>query len=377
MLRGAIKLFTIRGIEVRADYTWFIILILTTWSFAFQAYPSQFPATTAVYLLLGVMTSLLMFTSVLLHELAHSFVALSRGINVPRITLFIFGAAAQIETEPKKAPDEFVMALAGPAVSVLLAVVFGLLYFLFDGWAAEIPALSALFYWLAYINAFLALFNLVPGFPLDGGRVLRSLIWGATRDAGRATRIASLVGRIVAFLFIFGGIMLAFAGNVFNGIWLAFIGWFLLSAATQSSRQQALKDLLAGHTAAEVMWRDCPFIDARTSVADLVYHQIMRTGRRCFPVLDGGHVAGIVTIHNIQAVPDADWPTTPVSAIMSRAENLKAVEPGTPLARVMELVGADGVNQVPVVQDGKFLGMVTRESIMSFLQMKAELGIRG
>jgi len=375
MLQGAIKLFTIRKIEIRADYSWFIILILVTWSFAAQAYPAQFQAPLAIYILLGVITSLMMFFSVLLHELAHSFVALSRGINVPRITLFIFGAAAQIETEPQKANDEFVMALAGPATSVALAVVYGLIYFAFNGGVIKIEPLAALFYWLAYINIFLAIFNLIPGFPLDGGRVLRSLIWGATKDVARATRIAAGIGRAVAFLFIFGGIMFAFTGNVFNGIWLAFIGWFLLQAATGSSRQQALKDLLVGHTAAEVMWRDCQFIEAKTPVSDLVYNEIMRTGRRCFPVTESGNVAGIVTIHNIRAVPNSNWTTTPVSAIMSRAETMKSVEPETPLARVMEMVGGNGVNQVPVVQGGKFLGMVTREAIMDFLQTKAELGL--
>lgn len=375
MLQGAIRLFKIRGIEIRADYSWFIILILVTWSFASQAYPSQFEAPKSIYLLLGILTSLLMFISVLLHELAHSFVALSRGINVPRITLFIFGAAAQIETEPKEANDEFFMALAGPATSVLLAVVFGLVHLLVGGWAVDIPPLASLFYWLAYINFFLALFNLIPGFPLDGGRVLRSLIWGASRDAGRATRIASLIGRGVAMLFIFGGILLAFSGNVFNGIWFAFIGWFLLQAATQSSRRQALQDLLAGHVAAQVMWRDCRYISGDTSVSDLVYREIMPTGRRCFPVTEGGNVVGIVTIHNIQAVPTAAWPTTPVSAIMSRAEALKVVAPETPLGNVMEMLGGNGVNQVPVVQEGKFLGMVTREAIMDFLQTKNQLGL--
>jgi Zn-dependent protease/CBS domain-containing protein len=378
MLRGAVKLFTVRGIEIRADYSWFIVLALVTWSFAGQAYPEEFKAPLAIYILLGFTTSVVLFLSVLLHELAHSFVAMSHGIRVPPITLFIFGAAAQIETEPKKAPDEFLMALAGPAASVALAALYGALWLLFRGDLIEqggIPPLASFFRWLAYINLFLAFFNLLPGFPLDGGRVFRSIVWGITKDLGKATRIAAAVGRGVAVFFIFLGIWMVFRGAIFNGIWFAFIGWFLMQAATSSSRQQVLKDLLAGHTAGEVMWRDCPFIDARTTVSELVYNQIMRTGRRCFPVTADGNVSGIVTIHNIKALDQAQWPNTAVAAIMTPAQTLKTVAPETPLNRVMEMVGADGVNQVPVVKEGKFIGMVTREAIMDFLRARNELGL--
>ncbi len=375
MLQGGIKIFTVRGIEIRLDYSWFLIFALVTYSLAVQYFPQQHHWSPALYWSLGLVTSILFFLSVLLHELSHSFVAQSRGIPVPRITLFIFGGAAQIAQEPKKAGDELVMALAGPGMSVLIGAVSGALWWLFK--RTGIEPLSALFGWLALINVSLAVFNLIPGFPLDGGRVLRAIIWGASKDSSRSTMIAGAVGKGVAFLFIFLGVfLLLFKGEVFNGLWIAFIGWFLLQAASASTRQQALTDLLAGHTAGEVMQTDCPFIESGTLVSDLVYRQILHTGRRCFPVLDDGQVSGIVTIHSIKAVPMEQWAQTTARAIMIPADRLKSVAPETPLSRVMELIAADGVNQAPVVKDGKFIGMVSRDSVMDFLRNKNELGLK-
>ncbi|HUT52041.1 MAG TPA: site-2 protease family protein [bacterium] len=375
MLQGGIKIFTVRGIEIRLDYSWFLIFVLVTWSLAAQYFPQQHPHwTQPLYWSLGLVTSLLFFLSVLLHELAHSFVAQSRGIPVPRITLFIFGGAAQIAREPKKAGDELVMALAGPGMSVLIGAVSGLLWWVFKGMGLE--PFSALFGWLALINVSLAVFNLIPGFPLDGGRVLRAIIWGVSKDSSRSTMIAGAVGKGVAFMFIFMGVFMLFRGSIFNGVWIAFIGWFLLQAASASTRQQALTDLLAGHTAGEVMLTDCPFLDSDTLVSDLVYRHILHTGRRCFPVLDHGKVSGIVTVHNVKAVPVEQWSQTTARSIMIPAEQLKSVLPETPLTRVMELISADGVNQAPVVKDGRFIGMVSRDAVMDFLRNKSELGLK-
>lgn len=375
MFGGGIKLFTIRGIEVRLDYSWFIIFFLVTWSLAGQYFPGAYPKwPVMIYWSLGIVTSILFFGSVLLHELAHSFVAQAFGIRVPRITLFIFGGAAQIADEPKSARDEFLMAFAGPAMSVLISMVAAVLWFLFR--RMELTPLAALFGWLAGINLMLAVFNLIPGFPLDGGRVLRSLIWGGTQDLALSTKIAVWVGRAVAFCFVFVGVLLVFRNRVMDGVWLAFIGWFLLQAATQTGRRQSLQTLLAGHVAGEVMWTDCPFIGPATPVSELVHRHMLYTGRRCFPVVDQGRVSGIVTIHNIKAVAPEHWAQTPAAAIMVPAEALKAVAPETLLTQVMEMMSGDGVAQVPVVKDGKFLGMVTREGVMEFLRTKSELGIK-
>lgn len=375
MLRGDIKLFTVRGIEIRLDYSWFIIFILVTYSLGWYYFPQQYPGwPDQIYWALGLVTSVLFFVSVLLHELSHSFVAQSRGTPVPRITLFIFGGAAQIAEEPKSAGDEFVMALAGPAMSVAIGAVSLGLWLLFK--QAGILPLSVMFGWLAMINVMLAVFNLIPGFPLDGGRVLRSIIWAVSRDAVKSTRVAAAVGRAVAFFFIVFGVFLAIKGNVINGIWIAFIGWFLLQAATQSSRQLVLRGLLTGHTAGEVMWTDCPYVDAETTLSELVYSRIFHTGRRCFPVLEGEMVSGIVTLHNVKSIDPAQWSSTRVGSIMIPAENLKSVAPETPLPKVMEMLAGDGVNQVPVVKDGRFLGMVSREAVMDFLRTRSDLGLK-
>jgi len=374
MFRGSFKLFTIRGIEIRIDYSWFIIFILVTWSMSAQYFPMKYKEwSTAEYWAMGMITSVLFFASVLFHELSHSFVAMSKGIKVPRITLFIFGGAAEIAEEPREAGHEFIMAFAGPASSVVLGVVSAGLWLLFE--SAGIEQLAAIFNLLAYINIMLAFFNLIPGFPLDGGRVLRALIWGATGDLAKATRIAGMTGRAVAFFFIIMGIFIFFSGGDFQGLWLAFIGWFLLHAATQSTRHQLLRNMLAGHTAQEVMWTDCPFVDSGITVSDLVNEHILKKGRRCFPVIDGGRVSGIVTVHNVKELGRDQWPLTAVGSIMIPAESLRSVRPDTPLPKVMEMMSADGVNQVPVVRDGRFLGMVSRDGIMDFLQTQNELGL--
>ncbi len=374
MLKGAIKLFTIKGIEVRLDYSWFIIFVLVTWSLGAGYFPHQYPDwPNPLYWVIGFITSILFFLSVLFHELSHSFVAIARGIKVPRITLFIFGGAAQIADEPESAGDEFVMALAGPAMSIGIGAVSAGLWYLFKQVGVE--PLSALFGWLALINVMLAVFNLIPGYPLDGGRVLRALVWGATRDMAKSTRVAAAAGRGVAFFFIFIGVYLVFQGAMLNGIWIAFIGWFLLTAASQSSRQEAFKAMLTGHTAGEVMWTDCPMVDASTPVSDLVYKNIMHTGHRCFPVVEKDTVSGIVTLHNIRTLKPEQWSYSQVRSIMVPAQELKSVTPETPLPNVMQLMAGNGVNQVPVVKDGKFQGMVTREGLMEFIRTRSELGL--
>jgi Zn-dependent protease len=204
---------------------------------------------------MGAVTALLFFGSVVAHELAHSLVSQAHGIPVRDITLFIFGGVAQISEEPKRARDEFLMALAGPATSLVIAALFGLL------WLVSLPIslqLHALARWLAWINVSLALFNLIPGFPLDGGRVFRAIVWGVTGNLRRATQIATGLGRVVANGFIFWGIWQIFDGNWADGLWIAFIGWFLENAATASYRRVALQEMLASHTAREVMMTDLP-----------------------------------------------------------------------------------------------------------------------
>src|SRR5512135_1821411 len=253
MNRSAISLGRILGIPIGLDYSWFLIFALLTWSLATSYFPGEFkgwPVTE--YWIVGAVTVIMMFGSVLLHELGHSVVALRYKIPVRSITLFIFGGVAQIGAEPPSAMAEFWIAVAGPATSLALALLFGLLQPL----VGALAPLLALAKYLAYINGTLALFNLIPGFPLDGGRVFRAIVWGTTHSLRRATLVAANVGRFVAFLFILLGVWQMFIGNFGNGLWIAFIGWFLESAASSQLQQQTIHDLLAGHRVSDAMRRD-------------------------------------------------------------------------------------------------------------------------
>jgi len=373
MLKNSLRLGKILGIEIRLDYSWFIIFTLVTWSLATHYFPMRYRGWThSTYWIIGLATSLLFFASVLLHEISHSLVARAKGIPVRGITLFIFGGAAQIKEEPKRARDEFAMALVGPATSVGIAIVFLLIRFISRSLSPPVTALAA---WLSGINLILAVFNLIPGFPLDGGRVLRSIIWGLTPNLMKATQIASLIGRTIAYLFIFWGIWMFFRGNWFNGIWIAFIGWFLNNAADSSYRQLALREMLSGHTASEVMMIDCPRVPRSLTIDQLVNDYLLHTTRRCFPVVDHERVWGLVTLHHVKEVAKEDWTTTTVGEAMTPFEQLKKVSPDDELFDVFQRMNSEDVNQLPVVEDGKFLGMVARDNVMAFIHTRAELRV--
>jgi Zn-dependent protease len=228
MLRSGIPIGKVFGISLKLHYSWFFIFALVTWALAGSYFPSTYPSwSLSARIIAGVITSFLFFGSVLAHELMHSIVSQRQGIPVQSITLFIFGGVSQITEEPKQPKDEFRMAIAGPLTSLLIGgILFGV-YFAWHGTDSfPVQFITAIAYWLGYINLVLGVFNLIPGFPLDGGRVFRSLLWWRSGNLRSATKVASNIGRIVGFLFIFVGIWLIFTGNWINGIWLALIGWF-------------------------------------------------------------------------------------------------------------------------------------------------------
>ena len=249
-MKSSVRLGKILGIPIGVNYTWFIVFALVTMSLATGYFPSRYSDWSfAAYLSVGLLTSLLFFGSVLIHELAHSIVALARGIPVKGITLFIFGGVANIGREPDRPMTELLVAIAGPIASLLLAATFGL--FWLTGQVIDASALAGLGLYLATINLWLALFNLLPGFPLDGGRVFRSAVWAWTDNMNLATRWAARSGRAIAILMIIGGGFMIMKGNWGNGIWLAFIGWFLDNAARQSARQANIREALEGYTAGD------------------------------------------------------------------------------------------------------------------------------
>jgi Zn-dependent protease len=370
MNRNTIPLGRILGIPIGLDYSWFLIFALLTWMLATNYYPVEFSNwPVAEYWIVGAATAIVMFASVLLHELGHSVVALRYKIPVRSITLFVFGGVAQIGAEPPSAMAEFWIAIAGPAVSFALAILFGLLQPL----VGAVAPLLALAKYMAYINGALALFNLIPGFPLDGGRVFRAVVWGITRNLRRATFVAATVGRLIAFLFILLGVWQMFTGNIGNGLWIAFIGWFLESAAASEVRQQTIHDLLAGHHVSDAMRRDYISVSPGASLEQLVNEHILGSGRRSLVVEQNGRVAGLLTLHHVKAIPRSAWATTTASQAMVPVEQMKWIRPEAELAAALGQMDREGVNQLPVMVDHHIQGVLGRDDVISMFRTLGEI----
>jgi Zn-dependent protease/CBS domain-containing protein len=375
MFRGGIPIGKAFGISLRLHYSWFFIFVLVTWALAAAYFPTTYPNwSLSLKIVAGIITSILFFGSVLFHELMHSLVSIRQGTQIQSITLFFLGGVSEMTGEPKTAGDEFRMAAAGPFSSLVLGGVFLGIFFVLrsaTGEAAQFGA--AISYYLGLINILLGVFNLIPGFPLDGGRVLRSLIWWRSRNMQRATKIASNIGRAIGFIFIFGGIWLAFTGNFFNGIWLVLIGWFLETAAGSSYRQMLLQDMLKGHKASEVMSRDCTVVPPDITVERLVNEHILSSGRRCFPVVSGGHTEGLMTLSNVRSIPHDARKTKLVKEVMTPLSQVKSVSPSEDLSTILQILSENDINQVPVVWENKIVGIVARDNLINFINTRNEL----
>lgn len=371
MTRQNIPLGKIMGIPIGLDYSWFLIFALLTWMLGTSYYPAEFKDwPPLLYWLMGAVTAIMLFASVLLHELGHSVVALRYKIPVRNITLFIFGGVAHIGAEPPSATAEFRIAIAGPAVSLILAVIF----YLTQPVVAGIEPLLGLFKYLAYINFALVLFNLIPGYPLDGGRVLRAIVWATTKNMGRATLVAANVGRFFGFLFIFIGVWQMFSGNFSGGLWIAFIGWFLDHAAAAQVNQVTFQGRLAGHTVSQAMSNHCTAVNEELTLQKLVDDHIFGKAQRCFLVNRGETSVGMVTLHRIKEVAQHDWATTQAGQIMLPLEKLKCTSPDTGLWAALQQMDRDGVNQLPVTRNNHIVGMLSREDVITFLRTLQELG---
>lgn len=360
-----IPLGRVLGIPIGVHYSWFTIFVLLTWVLAVSYYPDEFqgwPAVTSW--IMSALTAILLFVAVLLHELGHAAVALHFHVPVGGIVLFVFGGVAQIGEEPPSPLAEFWIAIAGPLVSFVLAAVLGLLQAALSG----VAPLLALTKYLAYVNGTLALFNLIPGLPLDGGRVFRAVVWAITHSLQRATLLAANLGRGISFLFIVLGVWQIVVGNFGTGLWVAFIGWFLETAARAEVRRQETKGLLAGHCASEAMDPDLEAIPAGTTLQQLVDRHILVTGQHNFVIEGDNHDVGLLTHHQIKGVPRREWPATPASRIMMLTSQAKSVEPDSGLWMVLQEMERDGVTQLPVMADGQILGLLTREGIRRLLR---------
>lgn len=370
---GSLNLGKIAGISIYINVSWFIILVLLTWSLATGWFPIFYPGWTATtYWVISLVSALLLFVSVLLHELAHSLVARARGLSVKNITLFIFGGVSNIEQEPTSPGVEFQMAVVGPVVSLLIGLLAYLLQLPFGGSKSPIVAILA---YLAVTNVLLGIFNLIPGFPLDGGRVLRSIIWKVTGSLQRATRVVTIVGQIIAYLFILWGIWQFFGGNILNGIWIGFIGWFLLSAAQSANSQVMLQSMFGGVTVSDVMNTNLVTVPANISLQRLVDEYFLPGGLRSALVMQADQLAGLITLSDIRHVPRDQWAQVPVGHAMIPLERLHVVSPQQSLNDVLPLMAGRDVNQLPVVQNGRLVGILSRDAIVRFLEVRRGLGL--
>ena len=375
--RSGFRVGRILGIPLYLHWTWSIIFALITFSLAEQ-FQSQHPGWTPIqYWILGIAVSILFFGSVVFHELGHSVIAMKYKIPVVSITLFIIGGLAQISREPDSAKQEFNIAIAGPIASFFLGFVFlGAAQFLPPG--GMFSSAAGL---LSWVNLVLGAFNLIPGFPMDGGRILRAIVWWVKGDYTVATRIAARSGQALAYAMIIlglwaavgGGPLAKFLGGVFGGLWLAFIGWFLLTAAQESYVHVAIRNTLSGLRAGDIMSPDVPTVARDISIEDYV-HEVLRTGRRCHVVTGNGMAVGLVTLHRVQMFPRDEWRNTSVQAAMVPQNSIHWVSPSEPVLGVLERMQTEDVNQMPVLEEGHIIGMIARDAILRVIQTRMQAG---
>ncbi|MCK5428075.1 MAG: site-2 protease family protein [Anaerolineales bacterium] len=372
-MKGSLKIGKIFGIPIYINYTWFIIFAFMAVVLSVNYFPSYVDNwIPLVYWALGICTSILFFVSLLIHELAHSFVSIKKGIPVKSITLFIFGGVAHISREAKKPSSELMMALAGPLSSVLLSGIFYGIHLLTSGVFEPVAVMAG---YLAWINLFLACFNMIPGYPLDGGRVFRSLYWMLTGNYKKATRVACIAGRIISYIFITGGVFITIRYNLWTtGMSLSFVGWFLNVAASGSYRNAELRDSLGGVIASDIIIRDYLSISPALTLKQ-VHVYIMHTGRLFFLVTDNDSLLGSMALENFKSVPQELWETTKVGQVMTHADEMQLIHLEDDAVNILEKMDDVGASRMVVVDgDNGILGLITRDNLMRFAQVRSELG---
>jgi Zn-dependent protease/predicted transcriptional regulator len=366
---SGLQIGKIFGIPIYLHTSWLIIFALITLTLS-QYFKSQHPGwTNTQHWTLGIVTSFLFFASVVFHELSHSVVAKHYKIPVQSITLFVFGGLARIAREPDNARQDFNIAIAGPLSSLFLGGCFWLVMRFVPG----SDMVTAAAKWLWEINVTLALFNLVPGFPLDGGRVLRGIAWGITKDFTRATQIATTSGKVFAYAIILFGVWQALSGNWIGGLWMAFIGWFLLSASQESFVQVAIRNTLTGVRAADIMTREVPTVTRDMSIEEYVA-EVLRTGKRAHIVTGAGTPVGLITLQRASRIPRDEWTSTSIQAAMLPVGHIHYAAPDEPALGVLERMQSEDINQMPVISEGSIVGMIARDTILHVLQTRLQVG---
>jgi Zn-dependent protease/CBS domain-containing protein len=371
MIRSNLQLFRLWGIPVEVNVSWLIVLALMTWSFATGWYADVLPDGSKQELwILGFLTSILLFVSILLHEFSHAVVASRNGLPIRKITLFLFGGVAQMERDVDNPVLELKMAAAGPAMSVVLAALFfGLTKLVADHQLVFVLAKS-----LYRINLIVLVFNMVPGFPLDGGRILRAVIWKKTGNVQKATRIASRVGSSFAIVLMVYGVFNFFVGQFIGGIWFIFIGYFLRQAAQSGYLLVTLRQTLGNLKVSDVMRSPVITVDAALSLRRLVDDYFLRYHYGSFPVLENGALAGMVSLRDVKQVEMEEWERATIADIVDREITRYALHPEYPAETLLHLIMKKGYGRLPVIDgEGTVVGIVSRRDLMETIKMMAYL----
>ncbi len=369
----SLRIGKIGGIDIYIHFSWLIALILFTVSLAASWFPRIYShASVLNYLISGLIASLLLFLSVLLHELGHSLVARMHGLPVKNIMLFIFGGVSHIGEEASSASVEFKVAAIGPLVSLVLAGICFLLWLPLRSTPSPIEGIVQVL-WLS--NLLIGIFNLLPGFPLDGGRILKAILWKFTGSPTKATRTAANVGLLLAYLLIIWGIFQFFSGDTLDGIWIGFIGWFLLSASLAERSQSSFEAAFSDVTVGQVMNRDPLTVPANISLQRLVDEYLLPEGLPSALVMQGDNLAGLITLANIRQISRENWSQTPIGLVMTPADRLPVLSPEQSLRNALHLLAEANADQLPILQNGYLVGILSREGLMRSLQIRQDLGL--
>jgi Zn-dependent protease/CBS domain-containing protein len=372
---GAIRIGRVAGIDIFVHWSWFAIFALLTWWLSegfFQEVYEDWSAREAW--IVSIITTLMFFSSVLLHELSHSLVAKRLGLPVSHITLFIFGGVSALGGEPTSAKQEFQVAIVGPLTSFAIAAVMGIVSGVAYWQNSENEPWAAIAEYLAFINLAVGIFNLLPGFPLDGGRVLRSTLWARSGNMLKATRWAAGAGTVISFGLIALGVLSILIGNVIGGAWFIVIGWFLRNASESSYQQLLLTRALEGTKVGEIVNRDFHAAPPDIALSELVRDYMIGQSQRCVPVVVAENLLGLVSMEDLRKVPQEGWETTSVFRAMTPRERLYTVAPDDDLTAALEMMAAHDVHQLPVIDARAFLGFVTRADVLRLIRIRSELG---
>lgn len=377
MFGKRVKLFKLLGFEVNIDLSWIIIAALVTWSLAAGLFPYLYPGLDhETYWVMGVVGALGLFISIVAHEFCHSLVARKFGMPMKGITLFIFGGVAEMGDEPPTAKAEFSMAIVGPISSLVIAAVFYLIYRagVAGGWGT--PIIGVLYY-VAYINAILAAFNLLPAFPLDGGRVLRSILWGAKGNLRWATRVSSSIGAAFGIGLIVLGIFQFIGGNVIGGLWMFLIGMFLRNAAQMSYQQLLVRKALEGESVRRFMNTNPVTVQESITVEQLVEDYIYKYHYKMFPVMSGDKLVGCITTRQVTEIPREAWSRETIREAANQCSPENTISPDTDAIKALGIMTQTGVSRMLVVDKGRLVGIVTLKDLLDFFSLKVELEEQG